>query len=87
MSEPIRETTDPAHARHLRTIGELSIEHHAAVLANGARAALHGVSGEDPNHRLMTLGAFLFHLCQVEPERREAMGAILDAVKEAVTSG
>lgn len=85
--QPEQKGTDPAHERHLRMVGDLTVEHAAAILANGARAALHGLSGEDPNHRLMTLAAFLFHLCQVEPERREAMAAILDGVKEAVTNG
>ncbi len=79
-------TTDPAYERHIKTMGEITVEHAAAILANGTRAALHGLSGEDPNHRLMTLAAFLFYLCQVEPERRQAMAAILDGVKDAVTN-
>lgn len=76
--------TDGPHAHHRKTLGEMTVEHAAAVLANGTRAALHNLSGDNPEHRLITLAAFLFHLCQVEPERRDNMRAILDAVRDEV---
>lgn len=74
----------PAHEHHLKTVGEVSIEHASAILANGARAALHGLAGENPDHRLITLAAFLFHLCQVEPARRDKMHALLTTVRDEV---
>ena len=69
---------------HERTVGEVTVEHACAILANGTRAALHQLSGDDPDHRLMTLAAFLYHLCQVDPERREKMRAILATVADGV---
>jgi hypothetical protein len=79
-----RDRTDAAHAHHRKTLREMTIEHAAAVLANGSRAALHQLAGDDPEHRLITLAAFLYHLCQVEPERRERMRAVLHAVADGV---
>lgn len=70
---------------HERTVNEVTIEHACAILASATRAALHQLSGDSPDHRLMTLGAYLYHLCQVEPERREKMRGILAAVADSVS--
>ncbi|MDA8251640.1 MAG: hypothetical protein M0Z28_21060 [Rhodospirillales bacterium] len=78
------QTTDSAHAHHVKTVGEITVEHAVAILANGTRAALHALGGDNPDHRLATLAAFLFHLCQVEPERRDKMRALLGAVADEV---
>lgn len=69
---------------HERVVGEVTVEHAAAILANGTRAALQALVGEDVDRRLITLAAFLVHLCQVDPERREKMRGILAAVSDAV---
>jgi len=69
---------------HERIVGEVTVEHAAAILANGARAALFQLGGENPNLRLVTLFMFLRHLCQTEPERRVDMRAVLDAVADEV---
>ena len=70
---------------HERVVGEVTVEHACAILANATRAALHQLGGADPDHRLATLAAFLYHLCQVEDERHEKMRAILTTVMDAVT--
>lgn len=69
---------------HTMVINSMTVEQHAAALANGVRAALHSVAGEQKGHRMTALCAFLFHLCQVEPERRDLMRAILTSVRDEV---
>ncbi len=76
------ETGNPV--THAAVVSSISVEQHCAVLANATRAALHGLSGNDPNLRLVTLAAFLFHLCQVDPERADKMRHILDSVRDEV---
>lgn len=71
---------------HTDAVGAVSVESVTAILANAMRGELHRVAGDDPSLRLVTLGAFLFHLCQVEPERADAMRGILAAVSDAVTA-
>lgn len=69
---------------HESIITSTTVEQHCAILANAMRASLHQISGDDPDRRMMTLAAFLFHLCQVEPERTEKMRGILNALRDAV---
>lgn len=70
--------------RHERMVNQVTIEQACAILASATRAALHQLSGDDPDHRLMSLAAYLYHLCQVEPERSEKMRRLLDTVSDGV---
>lgn len=80
-----QESPPPSAAdRHRKVLSEVTVEHATAILANGARGALHQLGGDTPELRLATLAMFLFHLCQVEPERREMMRSILKAVSDEV---
>ena len=78
------ENQTTADRTHEAIVGSVTVEQSVAILANGTRAALHSLAGEDHTGRFITLAGFLFHLCQVEPERADQMRGILDAVKEAV---
>jgi len=69
---------------HERTVNQVTVGQACAILASATRAGLHQLSGDDPDHRLMTLAAYLYHLCQVEPERSEKMRGILSSVAASV---
>ena len=71
---------------HTQAVGTVSVENVTAILANAIRGELHRLAGDDPSLRLVTLGVFLYHLCQVKPERADAMRNILAAVGDGMAT-